>query len=479
MSDINLRALDCTGENSKDLVPKPTVSTRVYKPRGKKSRNGCLSCKRLKIKCSEERPACEYCIHTGRQCRYRVRLDTENQIAACEPQGITIPSDFIMQSIYNRSVQALNSMSNQLNVSRFELQLLKFFLDFGGTFFSVNAQHESFNFWIDTAPHLWCSSDLVKYTLYTLSSARLLANYSQRNNREALIENGNQDSLVNRSVLNEAVSRYSKKALELLDLYYLIIDDPNISTANSEDMLGQLYAARRLYTASRILLPGPGYDRSRRVEDFGLIELMTSTNEFLRNTRKYTPYMKLSSRYATVFDPQVIPEDDYNKYFKDLNLNYIKHLENYVSERISASDDRQITYLNAISKLENSCHQALYFSYPIALFKTIIIMSHDADYIQLLKEEDHTAMKIMFYVCCLNSVFPYNQYERSGIHEEFFYFYKDYSKRRFEHSSWEDDIDKNLYDWAVTGTLTSTKFDLGDMKNIGQSFVQPFKRISV
>ncbi|CCG24527.1 Zcf18 transcription factor [Candida orthopsilosis Co 90-125] len=39
-------------------------------PRNKRSRNGCLSCKQLKIKCNEAKPACEYCVHTQRECVY-------------------------------------------------------------------------------------------------------------------------------------------------------------------------------------------------------------------------------------------------------------------------------------------------------------------------------------------------------------------------------------------------------------------------
>lgn len=39
-------------------------------PQLKKSRNRCLSCKKLKIKCDEAKPKCEYCEHTKRECIY-------------------------------------------------------------------------------------------------------------------------------------------------------------------------------------------------------------------------------------------------------------------------------------------------------------------------------------------------------------------------------------------------------------------------
>ncbi|KAG5419802.1 hypothetical protein I9W82_001682 [Candida metapsilosis] len=46
------------------------IVQETEKKKKKRSRNGCLSCKQLKIKCDEGKPSCEYCIHTQRQCVY-------------------------------------------------------------------------------------------------------------------------------------------------------------------------------------------------------------------------------------------------------------------------------------------------------------------------------------------------------------------------------------------------------------------------
>ncbi|KAI5963058.1 uncharacterized protein KGF55_002850 [Candida pseudojiufengensis] len=44
-----------------------TTHTRITRSRG-----GCLSCKKLRIKCNEVKPICEYCEHTGRECIYSI-----------------------------------------------------------------------------------------------------------------------------------------------------------------------------------------------------------------------------------------------------------------------------------------------------------------------------------------------------------------------------------------------------------------------
>lgn len=55
-----------TGASSiKKTIQKP----RVKRPH-KKSRKGCLSCKKLRIKCDEARPVCEYCASTNKVCEY-------------------------------------------------------------------------------------------------------------------------------------------------------------------------------------------------------------------------------------------------------------------------------------------------------------------------------------------------------------------------------------------------------------------------
>lgn len=44
------------------------------KPKIKRSRNGCHNCKRLKIKCDENKPKCSYCIKTDTKCDYSMKL---------------------------------------------------------------------------------------------------------------------------------------------------------------------------------------------------------------------------------------------------------------------------------------------------------------------------------------------------------------------------------------------------------------------
>lgn len=50
-------------------LPNSRRKSRVRRPHSK-SRQGCLSCKKLRIKCDEAKPKCEYCQSTNRVCEY-------------------------------------------------------------------------------------------------------------------------------------------------------------------------------------------------------------------------------------------------------------------------------------------------------------------------------------------------------------------------------------------------------------------------
>ncbi|CAK9440108.1 uncharacterized protein LODBEIA_P42080 [Lodderomyces beijingensis] len=51
---------------------------KIAKTNIKRSRKGCLSCKKLRIKCTEEKPACEYCVHTSRECVYPLSCQVQS-----------------------------------------------------------------------------------------------------------------------------------------------------------------------------------------------------------------------------------------------------------------------------------------------------------------------------------------------------------------------------------------------------------------
>lgn len=126
----------------------------------------CLSCRKLKIKvrvcrcnpcstltlrCDEALPTCEYCVHTNRNCVYPV------------------------PEVVSSLLAALNSTTNQMQITRFELRLLSFFHNIYLKQHS-NDDPAQQRVWTIEVPILWQHSDLVRQSIFLLS-AMILWNF--------------------------------------------------------------------------------------------------------------------------------------------------------------------------------------------------------------------------------------------------------------------------------------------------------------
>lgn len=73
--------------------PKPRSSSQLGPRKGhKKSRGGCFSCKRRKIKCQETLPACLNCLRRSLGCKYPEVLPHEIEMMTALRRQITRPS---------------------------------------------------------------------------------------------------------------------------------------------------------------------------------------------------------------------------------------------------------------------------------------------------------------------------------------------------------------------------------------------------
>ncbi|KAM9915014.1 hypothetical protein OXX69_000094 [Metschnikowia pulcherrima] len=194
-------------------------------PRGRRqlSRKGCFSCKRLKIKCDEARPSCEYCSHTGRQCVYRdqsidskvvnlsdgnekasekavfkkssTRKELPNVLFADSNTSLASTPDSWEASINGHDFDAdfdktwenlrekaarhvlsprpYNSASTQLHMTRFELRLLRFFHDQCIPYITFNANKKTDRIWRNVFPRFFASSDLVRQSTYAMACLNL------------------------------------------------------------------------------------------------------------------------------------------------------------------------------------------------------------------------------------------------------------------------------------------------------------------
>ncbi|KAM9895813.1 hypothetical protein OXX79_007850 [Metschnikowia pulcherrima] len=194
-------------------------------PRGRRqlSRKGCFSCKKLKIKCDEVRPSCEYCSHTGRQCVYPSQ-SVDSKIVSLSDRDKKAPEKAVSKNMFTRkelpnvlfadpntslastpdsyeasinghdfdadldklreslheeaashvlSPRPYNSASTQLHMTRFELRLLRFFHDQCIPYVTFSANKKADHIWRNVFPRYFASSDLVRQSTYAMACLNL------------------------------------------------------------------------------------------------------------------------------------------------------------------------------------------------------------------------------------------------------------------------------------------------------------------
>lgn len=91
------------------LIQKPTPAKARVRRSHRKSRRGCLSCKRLRIKCDEARPICEYCLSTNKICEYPLDVEIHKASSTLTLEPATLNTAPINVQESDQKVNILNN----------------------------------------------------------------------------------------------------------------------------------------------------------------------------------------------------------------------------------------------------------------------------------------------------------------------------------------------------------------------------------
>jgi Fungal Zn(2)-Cys(6) binuclear cluster domain len=159
----------------------------------KKSRNGCLHCKRLRVKCDETKPQCDYCVRNGRRCEYSIsdkeamtgrpldgtatfKIDgaesTEPFASFTQPEPYTALVEYIPSPANSSDESPFDKLTpmrgNWLQLSDLELNVLEFFLQRASVYLSVGIPELTL-FWRSNGLQLVAKSQMLMYNLVALA----------------------------------------------------------------------------------------------------------------------------------------------------------------------------------------------------------------------------------------------------------------------------------------------------------------------
>ncbi|KAL6884120.1 hypothetical protein HDV57DRAFT_445900 [Trichoderma longibrachiatum] len=154
-----------TPPQESEAHPAKEKRRRTGKP---KVRTGCVTCKIRRIKCDEQKPACQKCISTGRTC--------DGYQATTKPKATRKPG-FSQQLSSSSSIHSSASSLTLLRplVTNFsgdvvESQYIRQFLPLAEDLVGITHMHNTF-FWGHVVPEYCFTSKAVRHAIVALSSA--------------------------------------------------------------------------------------------------------------------------------------------------------------------------------------------------------------------------------------------------------------------------------------------------------------------
>ncbi|CAH2353859.1 hypothetical protein CLIB1423_13S00408 [[Candida] railenensis] len=148
---------------SKELLIKPAWVVKPPKPKHRITRNSCMSCKKLKIRCNEGIPRCEYCAATGRICNYANSASSKQKKAVLQMQSAAFCTPSTL----------LNSNWQSVGISKFTYKLLHFFQNHCVDMLTFGINRELEKVLTIDVPGLWQKSSLVRQAMLSFSALNL------------------------------------------------------------------------------------------------------------------------------------------------------------------------------------------------------------------------------------------------------------------------------------------------------------------
>jgi hypothetical protein len=441
------------------------------KPKARRSRNGCMSCKKLKIKCNEGKPSCEYCVHTKRICVYP-QLVEKQQVVKPSPLSRSIsgsssssgsPSssstssssvseesiiketllrdDAVCKDLTNMYVKNLNSMQSMMNITRFEQKLLKFYLDFAGGFFSNNRSNEVSNVIQIDGPRLWRQSELMQSAIYACSTMYLWRFYNLNHitnvylaGDDYLVIHTNNDPDCHS--LFDITHRYISNTIQLLKTEMRMIDD-----ITDSDTLGAMVISNVVvFTVVAVLPASPAllvsyYGLNNFFVDIfelsrGIMDIFDTKAEIMGHTR----YESLIYREEL----KIIPPRGEKTMFP-----FVANLRSYMNNVVTSVDGNFAIYHEAITIIDHVCYRAVVMGYVLPILRGVVLLAQRNEFIGLLRSRDYISMKILYTLCCVISISGIKLFREMSIWDSYVEEFKVNSELMF--GGFEDEFDALLY----------------------------------
>lgn len=434
-----------------------TSNSVPQKPK-QRSRNGCSSCKQLRIKCGEQKPKCEYCQATKRSCTYPEPKRSQREVLKEERRKQRL-SKFVVRAINDpanviskRSYKSLNSMANHLQITNYELNLLHQYKHYSLVYLPSDSGPLA-NLLIVEAPKLFVESPIIRLAIFLFASLHLglvppKANRFATLNASSFLDKSIKDSdnlLTNNSLLLRKNRQDNKEeVLTLTNKYFLnlvtSINGVLLATLNQQinrqplsrgDSVGLLVGGVLVFLFLGIhghnIIPLVRFDdNDDYIYDFD--EIINLNTDFMTIGQNIKYLSEIATLYPH-FQPEQfrIPKIDTpipvtSRLKNELMLLLVSTISNFEREII----EHHMTLLEKCLNT-SSCN-----NHPAAIFKFLVYM--EKGFCQLVRQKNEFALRVLntFAFFCQSSRF--GLFKEKNIWKDYMIWYKQYNLKRFNNS---------------------------------------------
>lgn len=156
-------------------APRPGMRKRRWAP---KSRRGCISCKQRRLRCDEEKPACQRCLKDGFDCDYNTLPPGKVTEPCCSPS--TTPT-----TTKSTAIEVLPTYTSPAHPwsAPPDYMYLHFFLRYIAPLMSTTKQWRSM--WQTTIPQCAWTSDAVRHSIIALAAS--WESFRSKSDRQSLV----------------------------------------------------------------------------------------------------------------------------------------------------------------------------------------------------------------------------------------------------------------------------------------------------
>ncbi|KAK6462076.1 hypothetical protein DFJ63DRAFT_142288 [Scheffersomyces coipomensis] len=411
-----------------------------------RSKSGCLSCKRLRIKCDQTKPRCEYCLHTNRECKY------PNNLRTIEFKPSYHKEKSVSRYQPNVPIQLhLNNASTQLGISKFELRLLNFFHNYCLADITNGVNNSMQSVWMTKVPPLFAESELIRNSIFSFACLNL---YPLRRelNRGILTSSSSTDDeiLPEANELLVRVSNYFSHTLLGKNALLTKLSNEDFSAEEThtkvvlatELSVSTMIVALFLSMHSHKILPLICFDKS--VPDYiSICKGMRSSIMSFESAFIYNVFNEVFKFHITIKTPpfKETPYPILVALRQDLEMEYLdKDLSTSITEEFN-------TMYQGLEILHSCIYRSMMDGYSVPLLRWLSLLP--SQFYDLIYSKNFYSLRILYVCTSLITLIKFQNYKESTMWVDFMNWYKEYNYQEFD--GWKYNMDKSLYSLVFDG----------------------------